>query len=212
MKIWKKCANLMFEKKGKKEAKMLPLVIERIIIMNKYTVIDIETTGLYANKGDEITEIAGINVVDGEVITSYSTLVNIKGEINDFIKNLTGITKEMCNNSVYLDNVFHTFMDALDIDEDTNLVIFNVEFDYSFIAYWINGYNIDKDYKDRFLNCNKICALELARKVLPGWSHKLDNLKEKFGIKSKSHRALNDCLVTNKVYQKLLELEGKQCQ
>ena len=182
--------------------------------MNKYTVIDIETTGLKYEEGAEITEIAGINVVDGEVLTSFSSTIKITGIITEFIRNLTGITNDMCKNSRDFEEVFVLFMDCLNISNDTNLVIFNVEFDFNFIKFYLERNTfIPNMCKEMFLNCNKICALELARKVLPGWpSHKLDYLKERFGIKTKSHRALNDVLVTNKVYQELLRLEREQCQ
>jgi DNA polymerase III epsilon subunit-like protein len=51
----------------------------------KYTIIDIETTGLKYQDGAEVTEIAGINVVDGEIITAYSSLVNIDKRIYEML-------------------------------------------------------------------------------------------------------------------------------
>ena len=174
----------------------------------KYTVIDIETTGLYPEKGAEITEIAGCNVIDGEVLTTFSSTIKITGIITEYIKNLTGITNEMCKNSNDLYDVFIKFIDTLNIDKNTNLVIHNSEFDYNFILYHVNSFP-DKlnEYVNRFKSCNIICTLELSRKLLPDESHKLESLKRKFGINTKSHRALNDVLATNKIYQKLLELE-----
>lgn len=180
-----------------------------MIDINKYTVIDIETTGLKWEEGAEITEIAGANVQDGETLRTFSSIIKIDGKINDFIKNLTGITQEMVDNSNYLDEVFHTFMDCLDIDNETNLVIHNAKFDFNFIKYWIRHtcrYNIDESYIKRFENVNIFCSLELAKSLLPGESHKMEDLKKKFGIKSKSHRALNDVLITKKVYEKLIKM------
>ena len=176
----------------------------------EYIVLDIETTGLSAQEGAEITEIAGCNCVDGEVLTSFSSTVKITGIVTEFIRELTGITNDMVKNSECLEKVFIDFMDSLSIDKDTNLVIHNAEFDFNFIIYHITRNSIiAQDYIDRFKSVNVICSLELARKLLSG-SHKLENLKKRFGINTKSHRALNDVLVTNKIYKKLLELESAE--
>jgi len=172
--------------------------------MNKYTVIDIETTGLKYLEGAEITEIAGCNVVDGEIITTFSSLIKTKGKLSDFIVNLTGITNQMIVNAPAFDFAMTYFFRSLNIVPDTNIIIHNVEFDYNFIKYWLNKNNIINPLKD----CNKICSLELARKVLPGEIHKLEVLKKKFGIRTKSHRALNDVLVTKKVYEELKKIEN----
>jgi len=177
--------------------------------MKKYTVIDIETTGFKPEEGAEITEIAGCNCVDGEVLTSFSSTVKITGIVTEFIRELTGITNDMVKNSECLEKVFIDFMDSLSIDKDTNLVIHNAEFDFNFIIYHITRNSIiPKNYIDRFKSVNIICSLELSRKLLSG-SHKLEDLKKRFGINTKSHRALNDVLVTNKIYTKLLELEAE---
>lgn len=172
--------------------------------MNRYTVIDIETTGLKHLEGAEITEIAGCNVINGEIITTFSSLIKTKGKLSDFIISLTGITNEMVNNAPAFDFVMIYFFRSLNIIPDTNIIIHNVEFDYNFINYWLNKNNIINPLKD----CNKICSLELAKKVLPDESHKLESLKKKFGIKTKSHRALNDVLVTKKVYEELKKIDN----
>lgn len=178
----------------------------------EYTVIDIETTGLKPDEGSEITEIAGCNVVNGNVITIFSSLIKIDSKINDFIYQLTGIDNEMVKNAPTFDTVFKYFMDTLKISEETTLIIHNSNFDYNFISYWINKYNIEKNYIDRFLGTKVVCSLKLAQELIPNISHKLEDLKKYFGFgKTKSHRALNDVLITNLVYKKLLEVE-RRCQ
>lgn len=115
----------------------------------------------------------------------------------------------MCNNSQCFAGVFIDFIDTLCINKDTNIIIHNVEFDFNFILVHATRNFIPKEYIEKFTNAKFICSLELARKLLPGESHKLDYLKKKFNISTTSHRALNDVLVTNRVYKKLLELEAK---
>ena len=175
-----------------------------------YTVIDIETTGFYPEQGHEITEIAGINVDDnGNVITSFSSLAQIQGNVSKFIEDLTGINNNMLKNAPKLSTVLLKFLYILDIGNDTNLIIHNAEFDYNFIMHYAKKLIPDK-YIKKLEECNIICSLELARKVLPNQSHKLEDLKKRFGINTKSHRALNDVLVTNKIYKELLKIENSQ--
>lgn len=173
-----------------------------------YTVIDIETTGLKCREGAEITEIAGINVDDdGNIITTFSSLCNIEGNISDFIENLTGINNNMVKNAPKLGAVLLKFLYVLNIEKDTNLVIHNAKFDYEFIMHYAEK-EIPDTYIKKLKECNVICSLEMARKLLPNESHKLDYLKEKFGIKAKNHRALTDVMITNKIYQELLKIEN----
>lgn len=172
--------------------------------MNRYTVIDIETTGLKYLEGAEIIEIAGCNVINGEIITTFSSLIKTKGKLSDFIISLTGITNEMVNNAPAFDFVMTYFFRSLNTIPDTNIIIHNMEFDYNFIKYWLDKYNMINPLKE----CNIICSLELARKVLPEEIHKLEVLKKKFGIRTKSHRALNDVLVTKKVYEELKKIDN----
>lgn len=175
--------------------------------MNEYIVIDIETTGLECCQGDEITEIAACRVIDDDVIETYSSLCKIKGNVSKFIEELTGINDKMLKNASSFDDVFTKFLMFLDIKSETNIVIHNKEFDYNFLMYWIKRYKIPQFDIRNFESANYICSLEMARDLLPNQSHKLEVLKDQFGIKSKSHRALNDVLVTKKIYQELLKIE-----
>lgn len=174
----------------------------------RYTVIDIETTGFYPESA-EITEIAGANVIDGDVISTFSSLVKANMRVTKYIEDLTGISNKMLKYAETFTHVFEKFIMSLNINSDTNLVIHNAEFDYNFIKFWIEKDNkINEELKASFINANVICSLDLARKLMPGESHKLEYMKNKFNIKTKSHRALNDVLVTKKIYEKLLELEN----
>lgn len=173
-----------------------------------YTVVDIETTGIKFKEGAEITEIAGINVDDyGNIITTFSSLCKINGSVNEFIENLTGINDNMLKNAPKLGTVLLKFIYTLNIEKNTNLVIHNAKFDYEFIMHYAEK-EIPDTYIQNLKECNVICSLELSRKLLPGESHKLDALKEKFGIKAKNHRALTDVMITNKIYQELLKIEN----
>ena len=59
---------------------------ERILAAARgtYTVMDIETTGMYS----DITEIAALRVVSGEIRDTFHTLVKAKGPIEKRVENL----------------------------------------------------------------------------------------------------------------------------
>lgn len=174
-------------------------------MIREYIVIDIETTGLKCEEGAEITEIAGIKVIDRNIISCFSSLCCIKGKISTFIENLTGINNNMLEWAPCFAMVFTKLMSSLEITEGTNIIIHNASFDYNFIKYQADK-QCSVASRRIWDNVNVICSLELARKLITG-SRKLEDLKLLFGIKSKSHRALNDVFVTKKIYEGLIDME-----
>lgn len=160
--------------------------------LNNYTVVDIETTGMSWNFS-KILEISAIKVRGKEIIDEFSELINPHEPIPYFIKNLTGITDEMVCDALELDEVLLKFKDFL---REDIIVGHNVNFDVNFLY-------------DNFLNVlnepmqnNFVDTLRISRKLLPELEHhKLDNLTQYYNIKARDkHRALNDCVLTNKVY------------
>lgn len=62
-----------------------------------YTVVDIETNGLFSGKC-EILEISAVKFTEGKKTDAYSTLIKPSRKIDRFITRLTGITDEMAAN------------------------------------------------------------------------------------------------------------------
>lgn len=175
-------------KKIKRELKGKSLIED----LNNYTVVDIETTGMSWNFS-KILEISAIKVRGKEIIDEFSELINPHEPIPYFIKNLTGISDEMVCDALELDEVLLKFKDFL---REDIIVGHNVNFDVNFLY-------------DNFLNVlnepmqnNFVDTLRISRKLLPELEHhKLDNLTQYYNIKARDkHRALNDCVLTNKVY------------
>ena len=81
---------------------------ERILAAARgtYTVMDIETTGMYS----DITEIAALRVVSGEIRDTFHTLVKAKGPIEKRVERLTGITSDMLEEQPLIDDVLPIFM------------------------------------------------------------------------------------------------------
>ena len=166
--------------------------------LDNYTVVDIETTGLNW-KFNKILEISALKVRNHKVIAEFLELINPHEPIPRFIKNLTGITDEMVKEALELDVVLRKFQEFL---ADDIIVGHNVNFDVNFLYdnfYFILGETLSNHFVD---------TLRIARKLLPELRHhRLDDLTSFFGIELRDkHRALNDCLLTNKVYLKMCDM------
>ncbi|MBE5321454.1 GIY-YIG nuclease family protein [Pedobacter sp. MR2016-19] len=166
-----------------------------------YAVVDIETTGGHAS-ANGITEVA-INVHDGnQIVESYTTLINPKQPIPDYITALTGIDNAMLKDAP-------TFADvALQIYQLLNDKVFvahNVNFDYSFLKHHLAAAGYD-------LQCKKLCTVRLSRKLIPGKSsYSLGKLCTALQIPIQNrHRAAGDADATSILFNLLLEydLEG----
>lgn len=160
--------------------------------LDNYTVVDIETTGLNW-KLSKILEISALQVRNKEVVAEFSKIINPHEPIPYFIKNLTGITDEMTRDAPELEKVLKEFKDFL---KDDIIVGHNVNFDINFL------YDNFVEVLGITLSNNFIDTLRISRKLLPELKHhKLDNLIDYYRIETRDkHRALNDCVLTNKVY------------
>ena len=86
---------------------------ETCSIQQDYIVIDFETTGFYANKGDKIIAVGGIKVKDCNIQRqdSFYELVNPEREIPEVVRKLTGIANEDVEDKETIDIVFPRFLE-----------------------------------------------------------------------------------------------------
>jgi ATP-dependent DNA helicase DinG len=159
--------------------------------------IDIETTGLDANK-DAILEIAAVRFNGHRVEGEWNKLINPGRPVPALITQLTGITNEMVRNAPPVRAVIQEFADFVGNDP---VVGHNIRFDLSFLQ------------KQNVLRDNLVVdTYELAAIALPGSSrYNLGTLgKIVNSLIPNSHRALDDARLTHVVlhalYQKVLEL------
>lgn len=161
-------------------------------MINSYVAIDLETTGINPVK-DEILEIGAIKVIDGEVTDVYKKFICVTCDISPFIVELTGITKEMSDTGITLEQA---------VEEITNfcdgfvLLGHNIKFDYSFLKAKAMKYN-------RNIPNDVIDTLKIARVKLKELSSRsLSCLCEYYNIPPKiSHRAFDDAESTMKLYK-----------
>lgn len=162
-----------------------------------YVIIDIETTGLDPAR-DQIIEIAAMKIENDEISDTFTTLVNPGSEIDSFITSLTGITNQDLSSAPDLSSALSEFYSFVN---DLVLIGHNVHFDINFL------YDNVERHLHKFLENNFIDTLRLSKKFFrKSPSHRLSVLAEYLNIPvSNSHRALDDCKTTYRLYQKLRE-------
>ncbi|MGQ7855671.1 exonuclease domain-containing protein [Pedobacter sp. WC2501] len=163
-----------------------------------YAVVDIETTGGHAS-ANGITEVA-INIHDGnQIVESYTTLINPKQPIPDYITALTGIDDGMLMDAPAFDDVALQIYELL---SDKVFVAHNVNFDYSFLKHHLAAAGYD-------LQCKKLCTVRLSRKLIPGKSsYSLGKLCTALEIPIQNrHRAAGDADATSILFNLLLEYD-----
>uniref|UniRef100_A0A486XQF9 DNA-directed DNA polymerase n=1 Tax=Rheinheimera sp. BAL341 TaxID=1708203 RepID=A0A486XQF9_9GAMM len=152
-----------------------------------YVVLDVETTGGKAGS-DRITEIGALKVQGGEVLDSFSTLINPERHIPSFISRLTGISNAMVADAPKFADIANQLSEFL---QGAVFVAHNAKFDYSFI-------------RSEFARCElpfdmpQLCTVVNMRRYYPGLqSYSLGKLCEEFDIKlTNHHRALADATAT----------------
>lgn len=163
-------------------------------LLEDYTVIDLEMTGLHV-KTDRILEVGAVRVRGGRAVQTYGALLYQERPISEQITELTGITDAMAKAGRDEQEVMTEFLDF--IGEDV-LVGQNVIFDYSFLKQWAVNHNLP-------LERSAADTLKLARSFLPKEEKKdLESLCRYFGIvRANAHRALDDAYETYQLFEKL---------
>jgi len=161
-----------------------------------YVVFDFETTGIsYLN--DDIIEISGVKVRKGQVVDTFSTLVNPERNIPYGATAVNGITDDMVADAPLIREALADFIEFIG---DDVLVGHNIQsFDLKFLnaaAEALFSTTVENDYVD---------TLYMARKCLPQLSHhKLVDVASYFKISVEgAHRALNDCMMNQRCFEEL---------
>ena len=152
-----------------------------------YVVVDVETTGGWAN-GDRITEIGAVKVRNHQVVEEWHSLVNPQRAIPPKITQITGITNQMVRDAPVFAEVADGFVRFMG---DGIFVAHNVNFDYGFMSY-------EYGRLERRFRFPKLCTVAAMRRRYPGHkSYGLGKLCEAYGIELETHhRALCDARAT----------------
>jgi len=164
-------------------------------------ILDTETTGLSAEKGDRIVEIACIetrHLMPTKKV--FYKLINPEREISEDALKIHGYTYERLKNEKKFKEIAKEFLEFIN---GKKLIIHNAPFDISFI-----NHELKKINKDPISLNNAVDTLELARGKFPGASNSLDSLCKRFNIdnsKRKKHNALLDCELLREIYINLID-------
>lgn len=167
--------------------------------LERYVVLDFETTGLSPSK-DEIIEMAAIRVVNSKVTDTFSQLVKPSKEIPYKVSDITGITNDMLRDAPSINRVLPHFLEFIGNDV---LVGHNIiDFDSQFLAIACIRFGLA-------LNNRIVDTLLLAKNAIPSLkNHKLNTVCDFYKIKNKNaHRALSDCEATYKIYEKISKIK-----
>jgi DNA polymerase-3 subunit epsilon len=152
--------------------------------------LDFETTGLSPARGDRITEVAALRIVDGKIADRFVSLVNCGVRIPSFVTSLTGITQSMVDSAPPASRVVPRLLDFIGTDA---LAAHNASFDLKFLTEESRRIGMTPRHDAT------ICSLMLSRRVFPGLaSYKLGALASRLDIRfaGKAHRAEADAEVS----------------
>jgi DNA polymerase-3 subunit epsilon len=169
--------------------------------METIAVIDFETTGLSPNHGGRATEIAAVLVRGGDVVDSFSSLMNSGAWVPPYIQALTGISNDMLAGAPDASRVMR---ELASFTRGCPLVAHNASFDRSFWQSEMRRADIEPDPAHAFA-----CTVLLSRRLWPeARSHSLGEQVRFHGLSwsGQAHRAMADAQVTA---QLLLKVHGE---
>lgn len=172
----------------------------RIIDMvSDYVVVDLETTSRYINYA-EIIEIGAVKVVNNEPVDTFSTLVRPDFDIPPSATAVNGITNEMVKDAPGIRDVLISFLDFIgdSVVLGHNISTFDINIIYDYTRA-LSGDDFSNPYFD---------TLYMAKACLPFLENqRLTTIADYYSIDVEgAHRALYDCYITHKCYQKMKDL------
>jgi DNA polymerase III epsilon subunit family exonuclease len=168
----------------------------------RFVVLDLETSGGAPHLGAGITEVGAVKVRGGEVLDTFSTLVNPRHPIPSYITDLTGIDDALVNDAPPIEAVLPDLFHFLE-DESTVFVAQNAPFDLSFLkaAARTHGHLWPTF---RVLDTAILARRVLSREEAPNC--KLGTLAQIFSAEiTPNHRALDDAKATVDVLHGIIE-------
>ncbi|MDP4163926.1 MAG: exonuclease domain-containing protein, partial [Bacillota bacterium] len=139
-------------------------------MINKFVVIDLETTGNVPKKGDRIIQFAAVVIEDGTITEQFASLINPNKKIPVFIEELTGLNNEMVKDAPLFSEIAPKVKELL---RNSYFVAHNVHFDLSFLQEELNAAGFE-GYEGPILD-----TVEMARILYPtADGYKLTDLAE----------------------------------
>lgn len=163
-------------------------------------VLDFETTGLDADEGHRVTEIAALRVRGDRVVGRFESLVNSGARIPGYIAKFTGITQTMIDNAPDAARVFRQLLAFIGTDK---VIAHNAWFDEGFLARECERLGLPNSVPEF------VCSVRIARRLFPELkSHALGSLASRLGMPFMpgAHCAGVDASVTASIVLRMCEL------
>jgi DNA polymerase-3 subunit epsilon len=164
----------------------------------RHIFLDTETTGLYANQGHRIIEIAAIEIINRRLTNnSFHFYVNPDREIDPAAQEVHGITLDFLQDKPRFTEIASDFIKFV---KDATLIIHNAPFDIGFINMELGL--IEKPPIEEAVE-NVIDTLKMAKDMRPGQRNSLDALCRFYNIDNSQrslHGALLDAQLLAEVY------------
>lgn len=162
------------------------------------TFFDVETTGLYPDRGDRICEIAMVRTYNGIVERTWDTLLDPERTVPPDASRVSGITSDM----VWGKPMFADVIEEIErFAADSVLVAHNASFDLSFLY-------VQCQEAGREMPRNAVLdTLILARRCYKLSDYSLGGLAKALRIQKETfHRALGDSMMTSRIFQAMLPI------
>ncbi|WP_054636276.1 exonuclease domain-containing protein [Thalassobacillus sp. C254] len=165
------------------------------------TVLDLETSGFFPDRGDQILSIGGVKIKEGKVQNEkvFYSLVNAPHALSEEISELTGLRKDELEKAPSLARALNSFYRFAGTDV---LVAHHASHERKFLqhaTYQVLG----SQFRHRLLDTSfllKIAAPDVPLKTL-------DDCCNHYGIPiEKRHHALEDALITAELWKCMVEI------
>jgi len=176
-------------------------VADRKIASADFVVVDLETTGLDANRAS-ILEIGAVRISQLRIVDRFETLLRPPGKLPRAIVALTGIHDAMVAEAPTEIRALRSFARWLDRTPAAPFVAHNASFDHRFVSRALDSCGLPP-------YCGAVlCTQKLSRRLIPELGrYNLDRLCAHFGISNSArHRALGDAEATARALLDLLEI------
>lgn len=188
------CVFLLIKNITKQKEPKINQVTHRQNSMIDFVAIDFETTGLDP-KTNNIIQAAAVKYVNGKEVDSYSSFANPHQYIIPRVTELTGITNEKVQDAPSADEVISQLIQFIG---NKPIVAHNATFEVNFLQKYAPNY-----YPETY----DTLTMSQAKNNLE--NHKLQTIKDYYGIDGQWHEALSDSRATAEIFIKLCSSSTK---
>ncbi len=170
----------------------------------EFVVFDVETTGLSAQDGDRIVEIAAMKIKGGLITDKFYSLVNPKRLLPPEATRINNITQEMVAQAPTAEEILPQMVSFI---SGACVAGHNVRFDLGFLCYELSL--IGRRLHD---GTPAIDTLKMAKDLIPYLSnYRLTYLARSLGVQvAETHRAMADVELTVQVFIRMIEMAAER--